>query len=116
MEARYPEARFCPCARDGIASCGGKGSPLAPAGRIMTFRRFQAALGVIACCFTAGCREREGESQSDEGGVAPQGGEEGTPEEQGPQGGYELGAEVEGDAGTPASSENCDPKAITLLA
>src|SRR5262245_55070500 len=74
----------------------------------MTFRPLEAALYGIVCCLAAGCRERVGET---EGGDAPQGGEENTP-----QGGYQLGGEVEGDGELPATSENCDPKAITLLA
>ncbi len=74
----------------------------------MTFRHLETALYVIVCWIVAGCREPEGGS---EGGEAPQGGEEATP-----QGGYQLGGQVEGDGATSSGDETCDPKAITLLA
>ncbi len=76
--------------------------------RIMNFRATEAALYAIVCCFAVGCR---GNADEPEGGDAPQSGEESTP-----QGGYQLGDQVEGDGEPPASSEVCDPKAITLLA
>jgi fibro-slime domain-containing protein len=66
-----------------------------------------AALYVIVCC--SGCRERAGETEGADD--APQGDEEDTPE-----GGYQLGGQVEGDGTTTSGDEKCDPKAITLLA
>ena len=70
-----------------------------------------AGLCAAAGCFSAGCREQVGETESgDSDGTDSPHGDEG-----GPQGSYQLGGQVDG-AGGDSGSENCDPKAITLRA
>jgi len=71
-----------------------------------------AGLCAIVGCFATGCRETPGETETESGATeTPQGGQPGTP-----QGGYQLGGEVEGDDVPADESENCDPEKITLRA